>query len=129
MKSSKNDLSYFFLIAFGWMWLINLPRLLTAFTRLEIPAFLSTLIGYIALVGPGVAAFVMTLIRSGKPGIKALWQSGWKLNFDKKWLLPTILLIPLSGLLTWVILSWLEVPIEWQYGAPAKMIIPIGLLI
>jgi membrane protease YdiL (CAAX protease family) len=129
MKTEKNDLTFFFLIAFGWMWLINLPRVLAAFGLIEIPGFLSGLMGYLALFGPGVAAFFLTGIRSGKTGMAELWRSGWRINFEKKWLLPAILLMPLSALLTWGILALLNVPIEWQYGAPLAMIVPIGLLI
>ena len=129
MKSPKKGTILFFIIAFGWMWLINLPRVLAAFGWLELPAPLSALMGYLALFGPGAAAFVMTGIRSGKPGIKSLWRSGWQLHFEKKWLAPAIFLVPLAGLLTWLILSLVQVPIEWQYGAPPAMIVPIGLLI
>lgn len=129
MKSSKKEIILFFIIAFGWMWLINLPRVLAAFGWLELPAPLSALMGYLALFGPGAAAFVMAGIRSGKPGIKSLWRSGWQLNFEKRWLAPAIFLVPLAGLLTWLILSLVQVPIEWQYGAPPAMIVPIGLLI
>jgi len=129
MKSSKKDLILFFVIAFGWMWLINLPRLLATFTVIVLPPFLSTIMGYVALFGPGVAAFILTRAREGKEGTKALWRSGWKAKFAKKWLLPAILLVPAAGLLPWLILSLLGLPIQWQYGAPPAMIVPIGLMI
>lgn len=130
MKLSKRkELITFFMIAFGWMWLINLPRVMAAFGWFEIPPLLSTIMGYVALFGPAVAAFILTRIQSGKDGVKALWQNGWQVKFDKKWLVPAILLIPLSGVLTWGILAILNKPIEWQYGAPVAMIVPIGLLI
>ena len=129
MKSTKNEPIAFFVIAFGWMWLINLPRVLAAFGTLEIPALVSTMMGYVGLFGPGVAAFILTGLRSGKAGMKSLWRSGWRINFEKKWLVPAILLVPVAGLITWLLLSLLGVPIEWQYGAPPAMILPIGLLI
>lgn len=129
MKSTKNELIAYFVIAFGWMWLINLPRILAAFGFISIPNLLSQILGYMALFGPAVAAFVLMAIQSGKTGVKSLWRRGWSLNFDKKWLLPAILLVPISGLITWLILNLLKVPIEWQYGAPPAMIVPIGILI
>lgn len=130
MKSSKSkELVRFFLIAFFWMWLINLPRVMAAFGWFEIPALLSTIMGYVAIFSPAVAAFILTRIHSGKEGVKALWRSGWRTPFKKKWLIPAILLIPLSGLLTWGIMALLDQPIEWEYGAPIAMIVPIGLLI
>ena len=129
MKSTKKDLIAFFLIAFGWMWLINLPRLLAAFGWLEMPGLLSAILSYLALFGPAVAAFILTGIHAGRQGVKSLWRNGWQLNFDKKWLLPAILLVPVVGLITWLILSLIGVPIEWQYGAPPALIVPIGLAI
>ena len=125
----KKSPAAFFAIAFGWMWLINLPRVLAAYGKLTIPEGLSMLMGYLALFGPGVAAFILTRLQAGKPGVKALWRSGWRINFDRKWLLPAIFLVPVAGLLTWLVLSLMDVPIEWQYGAPPAMIVPIGLLI
>jgi membrane protease YdiL (CAAX protease family) len=129
MKTTRGDLITFFAIAFGWMWLINLPRLLAAFGWVNIPGLLSTILGYLALFGPGIAAFFLTGIRSGRPGMKSLWRNGWQIKFEKKWLLPAILLIPFSGLITWLTLYLLDVPIEWQYGAPPAMLVPIGLMI
>jgi hypothetical protein len=129
MKSSKNDLIPFFVFAFGWMWLINLSRLMSVFGWINMPDLLYTILGYIALFGPGVAAFVLTGLRAGKPGMKELWKSGWKVNFDKKWLLPAVLLVPAAGVVTWLILILMDVQIEWQYGAPLVMVVPIGILI
>ena len=129
MISSQNKLPLFFVIAFGWMWLINLPRVMEAFGWLSLPPLLSTIMGYVALFGPGIAAFILTRAQSGKDDLKTLWRNGWQIKFNKKWLLPAILLVPAAGLLTWVILSLLDLPIEWQYGAPPAMIVPIGLMI
>ena len=60
MASTKNELVGFFGLAFGWMWLINLPRVLASFGWMQIPALLSTVLGYLALFGPAVAAFTLT---------------------------------------------------------------------
>ncbi len=129
MKSTKKELITFFILAFGWMWLLNLPRVLATFGRLDIPDLLSAILGYLAVFGPAVAAFILTGIQTGKPGMKSLWRSGWRINFDKKWLLPAILLVPITGLITWLILALIDIPIQWQYGAPPALIVPIGLLI
>jgi membrane protease YdiL (CAAX protease family) len=126
---SRNELPLFFVIAFGGMWLINLPRVLAAFGWFELLNPLSAILGYLALFSPGATAFILTGIKSGQDGAKRLWRSGWRLKFDKKWLLPAILLVPGAGLLTWLILSLMDVPIEWQYGAPPALILPIGILI
>ncbi|NIQ09909.1 MAG: CPBP family intramembrane metalloprotease [Gammaproteobacteria bacterium] len=129
MKSTKKELITFFLLAFGWMWLLNLPRVLATLGWLDIPGILSTILGYLAVFGPAIAAFILTGIRSGKLGIKSLWRHGWQIDFEKKWLLPAIFLVPISGLITWLILYMIDVPIQWQYGAPPALLFPIGLLI
>lgn len=61
--------------------------------------------------------------------MKSLWRNGWRIDFDKKWLIPAVFLVPAAGLIAWLILSLIEVPIEWQYGAPPALIVLIGLLI
>jgi len=76
MKSTKKELIGFFVLAFGWMWLLNLPRVLAAFGWLDIPDLLSTILGYLSVFGPTVAAFILTGIKTGKPGLKSLWQRG-----------------------------------------------------
>jgi hypothetical protein len=57
-------------------------------------------LGYIAVFGPAVGAFILTRIYSGREGVKRLWQSGWKADFDKKWLIPAVLLMPIIAGLT-----------------------------
>ena len=63
----------------------------TYLDSIDLPGFASGLMGYLALFGPGVAAFFLIGMRSGKLGMKELWRSGWHINFEKKWLLPAIL--------------------------------------
>ena len=95
-KSTRNELMIFFFIAFGWMWLINLPRLLSTYGNLSLSPFLSTILGYVAVFGPMVAALILTGVRSGKQGLKSLWKSAWHTKFPKKWLIPTVLLFPVK---------------------------------
>jgi membrane protease YdiL (CAAX protease family) len=128
-KSTRSQLINFFLITFGWSWLINLPRVLANFKIITLPPMLSTIMGYIAVFGPMIAAFLLTSIHSKKAGVKVLWKSGWNTKFPKVWLLPTLFLMPLMGLLTFIILRAFNQPIDWSYGLPPAMIVPIGLLI
>jgi len=85
--------------------------------------------GNVAVFGPMIAAFLLTWRTSKCEGVKLLWKSGWRTKFPKKWLIPTLLLMPLMGLLTFIILTVLNHPIQWEYGLPPAMIVPIGLLI
>lgn len=128
MKESKT-LWLFFIISFAWSWLINAPRVLAAFEILSISPLVSTILGYAAVFGPAVAAFSLTRTQSGRDGAKILWGSGWKMDFDKKWLVPALLLMPVLGGLTILVQSLLGAPIAWEYGLSPAMIVPIGLLI
>ena len=129
MKSARKELIYFFLIAFGWMWGLNLPRVLASYELINLPPLLSAILQYTAVFGPGVAAFILTGIQSGKAGVKALWRRGWKLNASKEWLFPALVLVPVAGLLTLGLLLLLGQPIYWEYALPPAMIVPIGLII
>lgn len=129
MNNTRKELLHYFLITFGWMWLLNAPRVLATFEIISLPPLLSTLLGYLAVFGPGAAAFVLTWQKSGKEGTKALWQRGWAGGYPKKWLLPALLLMPLMGGLTWLLLRLFNQQIPWEYGLSPAMIVPIGLLI
>lgn len=129
MKSNRRELFFFFLIAFAWMWGINLPRLFASFGWIKLPAFLLGFLGYTAVFGPGVAAFIMTGVKQGKEGMKSLWRSGWKLDFRKVWLLPAFFIMPIAGGLTLLILRWLDVPVAWEHGLSPTMVVPVFLLI
>lgn len=129
MNKTRKELLNFTLIAFGWMWLLNLPRVLATLEIISLPALLSTLMGYLAVFGPGIAAFVLTRQASGKEATRALWRRGWTGGYPKKWLIPTLLLMPAMGGLTLLILRLLDQPVPWEYGLSPAMIVPIGLLI
>jgi membrane protease YdiL (CAAX protease family) len=128
MNNTKS-LWLYFIIAFGWSWLINSPRVLAAFEIITLNPGISTALGYIAVFGPAVGAFTMTRILSGKEGVKGLWNSGWKADFDKKWLIPAVLLMPIIGGLTVLFMNFVNQPIAWEYSLPPALIVPIGLLI
>ena len=129
MKTSKKELWGFLIIVFLWMWLLNAPRVMAAYGLFTLPPLLSTLLGYTAVFGPGVAAFILTFKKSGGQGVNNLWKRGWQTNFPKKWWLPAFFLMPAMGLVTILILRLFKQPVAWEYGLPPAMIVPIGLLI
>lgn len=129
MKIARKEFLIFFIIAFGWMWILNAPRVMASFGLISIPPLLSTLLGYIAVFGPGIAAFILTRIQSGKQGCKNLWKMGWSIDFPKAWLIPAFLLMPVMGILTVLLMRFFKETIPWEYSLPPAMIIPIGLLI
>jgi len=129
MKNTRKELLSFFIISFAWMWLLNAPRVMASSGIITLPSLVSTILGYSAVFGPGVAAFILTRVQSGKEGAKNLWKRGWTARFPKKWLVPALVLMPVMGILTVLILRLFEQPVAWEYGLPPAMIVPIGLLI
>lgn len=129
MTNKRKELWQFFLIAFGWMWALNIPRVLVSREIITLPPLVDTMLGYLAVFGPGVAAFVLTRIHSGRVGLKTLWRRGWSGNYPKKWLVPAFLLMPVMGGITFLIMKLLGQSIPWEYSLPPAMIVPIGLLI
>jgi len=129
MRDTKKEILAFFIIAFAWMWLLNAPRVLASLEVIQISALLSTILGYSAVFGPGIAAFILTRIKSGKLGARSLWKKGWTVRFPKKWFIPALVLMPVMGSITVLILRLFEQPVPWEYGLSPAMIVPIGLLI
>jgi len=123
------DLSLFFLIAFAWTWLLNLPRLMAAAEWISIPGWLSPVLGYVAVFGPSVAAFGLTGLRYGRGGVRTLWRRGWKFHFRKIWFIPAFFLVPACGLLTLGVLSILGISLPPEYSPSPEMLVPVGLMI
>ena len=125
---SNRRLTQFFIITFAFSWLLWLPQVLKFNGFPELPDIVG-LPGKFAPFGPAVAAFYLVWKQDGKEGPKTLWLRGWRLNFKKIWLLPTLLLGPVTALLTVVILIAVQGSFSWEYGIPAAMIVPVFLLI
>lgn len=92
------NLAFYFLIAFGLTWLKNAFFI---FGILKPPSSIGeqfgTASGILDLVlsfGPTIAAFLMTAIIEGKPGVVALWRRFWNRNLSIKWLVVALLLYP-----------------------------------
>lgn len=130
---SKNgkfrNLYKFFLITFAWTWLLQVPRLLASAGWIDLPGWLSSTLGYLAVFGPSITGFTLTGLQSGKIGMRTLWRRGWKMEGRKIWLLPAVLLMPLCGLVTLGLMLVLQKPILWEHALPPFMIVPFGLLI
>jgi membrane protease YdiL (CAAX protease family) len=127
--SQSRDLTLFFVIAFGWSWLFWLPDLLASTGTLKLPDLLRSIFSGIGVFGPTVAAFGLTYIRQGKSGVRQLWRHGWDLHFKKIWLLPTLVLIPIIGVVTAIVLSVFKQNVAWEYSVPPIMIAPVIIMI
>jgi membrane protease YdiL (CAAX protease family) len=79
----------------------------------ELPEIVE-LLGMFATLGPAIAAFILVGRESGRAGMGGLLRRAFAIGFDKRWWLPTLLLLPLIGLLSVFILSLLgEVDEAW----------------
>jgi membrane protease YdiL (CAAX protease family) len=89
------NLAFFFLIVYGLnaiMWVLSTifhPKQPTSLTDPSVLFWV--LIVVPTVIGPTLAAFVMTAITKGKPGVKALWRRFWNRNLSLKWLLIALL--------------------------------------
>lgn len=61
--------------------------------------------------------------------MRGLWVRGWRLDFDKRWLVPTLGLVPLLGLVNVAIVLALGGEIDWDVGVGPAMVVPVFLLI
>jgi len=79
--------------------------------------------------GPFVAALWLTGQHSGREEVRRLLKRGWSLDFDKRWLLPTLLLMPAVGLITVVVMALLQLPIQWEFAPPWPALVPTFFMI
>jgi len=94
------NLAYYFLIVFGLQALayglliagvMKMPTAEGPAALLEDPLII---IKTLASWGPLIAAFLVTGLTEGKPGVGALWRRFWNKNMSFKWLLVTLLILP-----------------------------------
>jgi len=98
-KLEKRNLYLFFIITFAFSWLFWIPKALIAQGWVD-PSMVSDVLAFLNLgaYGPLVASFYLTYRTNGKSGVKELLKKGIDLTFNKKWLIPILLLIPtISG--------------------------------
>ncbi|MCA9924691.1 MAG: CPBP family intramembrane metalloprotease [Anaerolineales bacterium] len=129
MKQQTNrQLAQFFGLTFIISWLLWLPPLLKSTLLPHLPD-IAGLPGMFAPFGPMIAAFWLTYRENGRLGIKTLWRRAWQLRFDKKWLLPTVLLGPFLALATAGLLILSGHPIAWETAVPLTALGPLFGLI
>lgn len=118
----------FFVIAFAISWLLWLPQVLDTNDLVHFPEFVGIL-GMFAPFGPFVAALWLTGRQGGREGIRKLLKRGWSLDFDKRWLLPAVLLMPAVGLITVAVMAVVGLPIQWEFAAPWQALVPTFFVI
>jgi hypothetical protein len=127
-QKSQTNLTAFFLLSFVISWLLWLAPLLRSNDLVQLPEF-TEIFGMFAPFGPFIAAFWLTRRDHGKPGTKSLWKRGWSLDFDKKWLVPTIFLMPAIGLVAIAALKLMGESIQWDAGISLVAALPTFIFI
>lgn len=103
----------YFVLTYAISWLLWLPAVLRTNVYSDLPEVVG-LAGMFAVLGPTIAAFILVGRESGRAGIGQMLRRAFATGFSKRWWLPTLLLMPIIGLLTAAVLSLLgiETP-EW----------------
>jgi membrane protease YdiL (CAAX protease family) len=125
------NLVCYFLIVFG-LQAINYGLLITGILKMpsvDGPAALledpRRVIMTLAAWGPIIAAFVITALTEGKPGVRALWRRFWNRNMSLKWLFVTLLILPVLALATNLVTRLLDgqaYPLYFSYNPPWSVI-------
>ena len=103
----------FLVLTYAISWLLWLPAVLRSNGFSDLPEIVG-LPGMFAVLGPTIAAFILTGKESGRAGMGRLLRRAFVTGFRKRWWLPTLLLMPAIGLLTAFIMSLLNVEMpEW----------------
>jgi hypothetical protein len=119
MKEIGNrQLTHFSAITFAFSWILWLPQVLKSNGFPQLPDIVG-LPGMFAPFGPAVAVFFLVWRQEGRDGVRALWLRGWRLNFERIWLLPALFLGPVTALLTVFILIVAQGSFSGEYGIPA----------
>lgn len=100
-KTPHNGLFLFLLIAFLWSWILWIPGILNSY-GIEVPGIFLA-IGMAAVFGPTFSALIVTALNEGKTGVKNILKRGISFNFNKKWLIPVLLLAPATAGLSFLV--------------------------
>jgi hypothetical protein len=98
------NLFLFFVIAFGWTWLLWLPSVIISVTDnrslmywmydvdMSVGLGLIAIGGIFSTFGPLVAAFAVTGLTEGHEGVRRFWRRFWDVRLPGVWLLLSFLL-------------------------------------
>jgi membrane protease YdiL (CAAX protease family) len=102
--SEGKNLFLFFVIAFGWTWLLWLPSVIISVTgnqslmywmhdvEMSVGLGLIAIGGIFSTFGPLVAAFAVTGLTEGREGVRRFWRRFWDVRLPGVWLLVSFLL-------------------------------------
>jgi len=92
---ARHPLTFYFLIAFAFSWLMFLPGVLTYFEVLNLSDSVVGVLGITDLLGPLLSGFIMTAVTEGNEGIGRLLRRivRWRVGFQ--WYLFALVGLPL----------------------------------
>lgn len=130
--SGYRDIILFFLIAYGFSWMLWIPEALANRGLLGSSILVDFLLGPYnpAAWGPFVSAFLLTFYRRGSKGVLQLLKKGVDYRFDRKWWIPTLLLCPLiiGGALFFALIAGNTIPeLDW-ISDPALILIQFVII-
>ena len=100
---ARHPLTFYFLIAFAFSWLMFLPGVLTYFGVLNLSDSVVGVLSITGLLGPILSGFIMTAVTEGGPGIRR-WLSRivrWRVGL--RWYLFALIGLPLVMVLATII--------------------------
>jgi membrane protease YdiL (CAAX protease family) len=100
---ARHPLTFYFLIAFAFSWLMFLPGVLTYFGVLNLRDSLVGVLGITGLLGPILSGFIMTAVTEGREGI-GRWLRRivrWRVGFQ--WYLFALVGLPLIMVLATIV--------------------------
>ena len=115
----------FFVLTFAISWLLWLPGVLRSNGIDNVPEIPS-----LGIYGPVIAAFILVGIKQGWAGMGRPLRRAWQTGFAWRWWWPTLLLLPLIGLITVALMVLLGVELP-AWSAPdlaTALITPIFIL-
>jgi uncharacterized protein len=100
---ARHPLVAYFLVAFGFSWLMFLPGLLTYYGVLNLSPYVLRSLAITGLLGPTLSGFVMTAVIEGKRGIGRLLRRIVRWRVELRWYLFAIVGLPAVMMLATII--------------------------
>jgi membrane protease YdiL (CAAX protease family) len=129
------NLFLFFVIAFGWSWLLWLPSVIISITdnrslmywmydvEMSLGLGLLAIVGIFATIGPLVAAFTMTGLTEGRKGVRRFWRRFWDVRLAGWWLMVSFLLPVLLIALPRLIVVPLGYPLQLAWASQPLVLV------
>ena len=129
------NLFLFFVIAFGWSWLLWLPSVIISVTdnrslmywmydvEMSVGLGLLAIVGIFATFGPLVAAFTVTGLTEGREGVRRFWRRFWDVRLAGWWLMVSFLLPILLIALPRLIVVPLGYPLQLAWASQPLVLV------